>query len=202
MQLRVEKCDGSVEVYLHTKVMGSVAAALSDAGQYDGFLAEQLSEAVTLFLGHSYGCGVVSSDEIHAMIEAVLTDTGYVGAGLALQEHRIERQMKRRRTEVMHYSVTEPGEPTGQASREYLVEPWDKSAIVRRLEGERGLLHEVARATAGAAEEKILRMGCRCVTTGLVRELVEGEVLAMTRAQRAMAQEPGQQTRSLVAAAG
>ena len=46
MQLRVEKSDGSSEVYLHTKVMGTIARALSECDGYLEGQPEQLAEAV------------------------------------------------------------------------------------------------------------------------------------------------------------
>ena len=95
MQLTVLKSDGSTEIYLHTKVMGSIAAALCDCDCFEAGLSEQLSEAVTVFLRRRYGSCTVSTDEIHSMIEAVLSDTGYDRAALALHEHRITRLERR-----------------------------------------------------------------------------------------------------------
>ena len=50
MQLKVRKEDGSVEEYLHTKVMGAISNALASAGEADIFVAEQLAEVVTYYL--------------------------------------------------------------------------------------------------------------------------------------------------------
>ena len=47
MQLKVKKADGSKELYLHTKVLGALAAGLADAGHLEAGVAEQLAEAVT-----------------------------------------------------------------------------------------------------------------------------------------------------------
>ena len=68
IQLKVLKCDGSVEVYYHTKVMGSIAAALGDCNNYyqEG-VAEQLADVVTVFLRRHYSSESVSADEIHSM---------------------------------------------------------------------------------------------------------------------------------------
>ena len=107
MPLLVNKSDGSQEVYLHTIVMGTIAAALGDSGSYRDDLTGDLSETVTSYLCKHYNSSgdlaVVGSDEIHAMIKAVLSDTGYEQAALSLKEHYVDRQVKRRRTEVVHW---------------------------------------------------------------------------------------------------
>ena len=86
MQLIVTKCDGSAEVYRHTKVMGAIALALGMCGSYPEGVIESLAEAVTAYIARRYGASTVSSDEIYCMIEAVLVETGYGQAALALQE--------------------------------------------------------------------------------------------------------------------
>ena len=203
MQLRVEKCDGSIEIYLHTKVMGSIAAGLSDGGCYEPDLPEQLAEAVTTFLRRRYGSVVVSADEIHSMIVAALSDTGSRSAALALQEHRITRQMMRSRTEVIHWSSAECPDRldyvSGDLTSGCVIEPWDKSEIVRDLEAERGLVHTLARAVAGSVEEKVLRMGCRRMSTGQIREMVMCDLFAMRQAEMALAEQPRKEIEPLEA---
>ncbi len=192
MQLRVEKADGSSEVYLHTKVLGTLAAALADSGSYQEGKPEQLAEAVTTFLRRRYGNTSVSSDEIHSMIEVVLTDTGHEDAALVLHDHRVNRQIKRRRLEVVHVQNTDTAASQPKIhifSANYTVQPWNKSEIVRDLERESGLSHNLAQAIASSAEEKALALGCRRITTALVRELVCNEMLAMRQAESALAEQ-------------
>jgi ATP cone domain len=192
MQLRVEKADGGSEVFLHTKVLGTIAAALADSGSYQDGNPEQLAEAVTTFLRRRYGNTSVSSDEIHSMIEVVLTDTGHEEAALALHEHRVDRQIKRRRLEVVHIETTERGGNHSKIkylSADYTVQPWNKSKIVRDLEGESELPHNLAQAIASCVEEKALGLGCRRITSTLVRELVGNEMLAMRQAESALAEQ-------------
>ncbi|MHC4345500.1 MAG: hypothetical protein ACYSUP_12545 [Planctomycetota bacterium] len=49
MQLRVTKTDGSVEEYLHTKVVGTISHALGRIDHSDVHAAEELAEVVTYF---------------------------------------------------------------------------------------------------------------------------------------------------------
>jgi hypothetical protein len=196
MQLMVEKCDGGREVYLHTKVLGSIAAALSDSGHYQEDLAEQLAETVTTFLRRRYGHGAVSSDEIHSMIEVALAESDYGQAALALHEHRINRQIKRSRLEVVHCPgfISDELLPYHQTAMSLTsAQPWNKTVIVRELERGRQLSHDMARAVAAAVEEKALRLDCCCITSSLVRELVNNQLFALQRAEHALAEQVSQE---------
>jgi hypothetical protein len=191
MQLQVEKSDGSLEVYLHTKVMGTITLALSEVGDYQETVAEQLAEAVSLYLRHQYGSGRVSFNEIRSMIEVVLADTGHEKAALALQEHRIIRQIKRNRVEVVKRSIPQRIFDSRRSVLNYdqsEVQPWNKSMIVRELERERHLPRGLARVIAGVVEEKVLTLGYRQIDSTLIRALVDNEFLAMRQAERALAE--------------
>ena len=107
MQLKVVKADGTVEEYLHTKVVGTISNALGRIGQADICIAEQLAEVVTYFLYHKQNPVVVTSNEIFSMIEVVLAGTGYEEAAIALSEHHFERKLKRSRVEVVSVDICE-----------------------------------------------------------------------------------------------
>ena len=188
MQLTVLKSDGSEEVYRHTKVLGTVARALSESGQYHPGVAEDLAEAVTLYLRREYGNGRVVFDEIAAMLEAALTETGYDAAALCLHDHRVNRRIKRTRTEVMRHPPlerdhvpTEPWRVVPQTAE--CTQAWDKSVIVRDLMRKRGVPRDLARSAAGAVEEIVLRMQCRTLSVGVIRELVRQVVDALCQAE-------------------
>jgi len=200
MSLKVTKSDGSAEVYLHTKVMGSISAAMGDSGFYQEGMTEHLAEAVTEYIVRRYGSASVGTDEIHAMIEAVLSETGYYEAALALHEHRLTRQIKRCRTEVIHHRKTGQNDPsmsdtTQNEEEEYLTQPWNKSNIINVLETEYGLESPLARAVAGAVEEKVLRMGCRRVFASLVRAMVENDLWAMKQAEQAFVKQAEEESK-------
>lgn len=191
MQFKVHKCDGSVEVYLHTKVMGSVATALCEGGGFKEGLSGDLAEAVTMYLCRRYGADSVSTDEIHSMISIVLCDTGYSNAALALRQHRINRQLMRNRTRVV-YLGQYPAQVLvnnniDSSMEDFPAAPWNKSIIVKDLEKEAGVGHDLARAVAGAVEEIVLRMGRYHFSSSLVKELVANELWAMRQAEKALA---------------
>lgn len=173
MRIRVLKTDRTAESYLHTKVLGTFHHALSAAGSPDLFAAEQMAEAVTFYLYSQPGSRTVTTDEIHLMIQAVLQDTGFVSAAGALNDHRLQRKLQRKRIEVIEDA------PDGNPP----VSGWNKSIIVEHLTRQYHLNRSLARVIAGAVEEKIIRMGASRIRKGLIRELLESETEAMLRAE-------------------
>ncbi len=90
-QLKVIKADGSVEEYMHTKVMGSINNALGEADQPNIEIAERFAEVVTYYLYHQQDQRTVSSSEILSVIKVVLAATGYEKAAVVLSERHFER---------------------------------------------------------------------------------------------------------------
>jgi transcriptional regulator NrdR family protein len=186
MQLRVIKADGTVEEYLHTKVVGTISNALGEIGQADIVVAEQLAEVVTYFLYHRQKPLVVNSNEIFSIIEAVLTATGYEDAAIALSEHHFERRLKRSRIEVVSVNirqlsdaeVLDNAEESGSRSR------WDKSRIVKDLQTKHNVCRHTARTIASMVEEKIFSMGITLVPASLIKQIVLGDAAAVLRAER------------------
>jgi hypothetical protein len=172
MQIRVTKTDGSMEPYLHTKVLCTLNHALALVDNDCLYAAEQLAEAVTFYV---YGANkriVLTTDEVHLMIVSVLTGTGYGHAAQALGQHRHHRRLMRHRIEVV--SESEDGG--------LRTEPWDKSRIARDLAQERCYDELLARTIAGSVEEKVLAMRISRVRKSLVRQLVMADAEAMAEA--------------------
>lgn len=186
MQLSVIKTDGTVEEYLHTKVVGTISNALGAVGQADVFIAEQLAEVVTYFLYHRRNERTVSSNEVFSIVKAVLAATGYEEAAVALSEHHFERKLKRSRTEVICVDVQELSdtgllyetEGAGNRCR------WDKARIVGDLVAKHGICQQTARTIASMVEEKILNMGLTLVSSSLIKQVVLSDAAAVLRAQR------------------
>ena len=186
MQLKVIKADGSVEEYLHTKVIGTISNVLGKTGQADICIAEQFAEVVTYFLYHRQNRRSVTSSEILSMIKAVLTATGYEEAAVVLSEHHFERKLKRSRIEVVSIDIQELtdaallAEPEKSQSRSR----WDKSTIVRDLVARHDLCRQTARMIASMVEEKIFSTGITLVPASLIKQLVLGDAAAVLRAQQ------------------
>ena len=184
MQLKVKKEDGSVEAYLHTKVLGTISNALASAGEADIFAAEQLAEVVTYYLYERKRRSVTSS-EVFSIIKAILSATGHEEAAVALSEYHFERRIKRSRVQVASIDVQELTDAELLARGEELDAKcrWDKSVIVRNLAAKHGIDQQTARTIASMVEEKIFSMGMTLVPASLIRRLVLGDAAAVLRAQ-------------------
>ena len=186
VQLKVIKADGSVEEYLHTKIIGAISNTLAQVGQADICIAEQLAEAMTHFLDHKQNSRSVTSSEIFSIIKAVLAATGYEEAAIALSEYHFQRKLKRCRTEVVSVDILELAdselldgiEELGQRSR------WDKSRIVNDLVTKHNVDRQTARMIASMTEEKIFNMGITLVPSSLVKQVVLSDAAAVLRAQQ------------------
>ena len=173
MRIRVMKTDRTVEPYLHTKVLGSFHHALSTSGHPDLFTAEQMAEAITFYLYSHQHNHTITTDEIYLMVQAILQDTGFPVAAQAINEHRLQRKLQRKRIEVVEDNQERPA-PS----------PWSKSILVEYLIKKYRLNRPLARAIAGSVEEKVMRMGVSRIRKNLIRELVETDTEAMLRAEQ------------------
>jgi transcriptional regulator NrdR family protein len=186
IKLKVVKADGSVEEYLHTKVIGAISNALAYNGQADIYIAEQLADVVTYFLYHGKNQRTVTSTEILSIIKAVLTATEYEDAAVAISEHHLNRKLKRSRTEVVSIDIQQ----LADAEMLYGVQQsphrsrWDKSKIVDDLVTNYDISRQTARTIASMVEEKIFNMGLTSVPASLVKQLVLGDAAAFLQAQR------------------
>jgi len=185
-QLKVIKADGSVEEYLHTKVMGAISNVLGKTGQADICIAEQFAEVVTYFLYHQQNRRSVTSGEIFSVIKAVLTATGYEEAAVALSEHHFERKLKRSRIEVVPIDIREltDAELLAETEKSQSRCRWDKSRIVSDLVTKHDLCRQTARTIASMVEEKIFSTGITLVPGSLIKQLVLGDAATVLRAQR------------------
>jgi len=184
-QLKVMKEDGTVEEYLHTKVMGAISNALAAVDQADIYMAEQLAEVVTYYLYNRQRRRNVTSSEIFSIIKAVLTATGKDAAAIALSEYHFERRLKRSRLQVASIDVQQLTDAELLARAEELdgKSRWNKSVIVRDLVAKHGISQQTARAIASMVEEKIFRMGMTMIPASLVKQLVLSDAAAVLRAQ-------------------
>jgi transcriptional regulator NrdR family protein len=185
-QLKVIKADGSIEEYLHTKVMGTINNALGEIGLANIDIAEEFAEVVTYFLYNQYNRRTVTSDDIFSMIKVVLAATGYEDAAVALSEHHFERKLKRSRIEVFSIDVQDlaNAELLAVAVESAGRSRWDKSRIVGDLVNGHGISHQTARTIAAMVEEKVFNLGMTLVPSCLIKQLVLGDTATVLRAQR------------------
>ncbi|MBW2472334.1 MAG: hypothetical protein JRE18_09665 [Deltaproteobacteria bacterium] len=174
MQIWVTKSDGTIEPYLHTKVLGTLHRAMTEV-QAEGLeTAQMLSDAVTYFLYQHGSSGTLTTDQIHHMIITVLEGASCHAAAQCLNAHRLQRRLQRRRIEVID-------------SKEPI---WTKSCIVQDLIEQYQIEQPLARAVAGSVEEKVLRMGATRVRKGMIRHMVLTDVEDLMDAHRQLVDTP------------
>ena len=185
-QLKVIKADGSIEEYLHTKVMGTINNALGEVDLANIDIAEEFAEVVTFFLYNQYNHRTVTSGDIFSMIKVVLAATGYEDAAVALSEHHFGRRLKRSRIEVISIDVQNLADIEFFSSTEESSgrSRWDKSRIVEDLIDGHGVSRQTARTIAAMVEEKIFNLGMTLVPSSLIKQLVLGDTATVLRAQR------------------
>jgi len=185
-QFKVVKADGSIEEYLHTKVMGTINNALGEIDMANIDIAEEFAEVVTFFLYNQYNRRTVTSGDIFSMIKVVLAGTGYGDAAVALSEHHFERKLKRSRIEVVSIDVQELTDAELLAGIEVSSgrSRWDKSRIVEDLVESRGINRQTARTIAAMVEEKVFKMGMTLIPSSLIKQLVLGDTGTVLRAQQ------------------
>lgn len=185
-QLKVIKADGTVEEYLHTKVMGTINNALGEADQANIDLAEHFAEVVTYYLYHQQDQRTVTSSEILSVIKAVLAATGHETAAVALSERHFRRKLRRSRIEVVSADLREltDAEHFAGTARSNGRCRWDKSRIVQDLIATHNLCRQTARLIASMVEEKVFNMGITLIPSSLIRQLVLGDTATVLRAQR------------------
>lgn len=184
-QLKVVKADGSVEQYLHTKVVGSINHALGAIDEADIDMAEQFAEVATFFLYHQQDRRRVKSSEIFSIIQVILSSTGHEAAAAALSRHHFERKLKRSRTEIISVDIQDMTDAEFFVGTEETCVRcrWDKSRIAEDLIDEHSLDRQTARMIAAMVEEKIFGMGMARIPSGLVKQLVLGDIAAVQRAR-------------------
>lgn len=170
--IRVTKRDGSVEPFILAKLLHSIRSGLlvaNEAQDLDTSTAGNLGEAVYDYLKATYEASQVSTRQLAELVELVLTQTGHAGAAMSIRDHHRFREKLRR---IVMVASTRP------ADGRYVQHRWNKALIFQHLRRKHGLETPGARMIAGRVEELVFSCGLRVVTSGLVREMVNSELLA------------------------
>lgn len=168
MQILVVKANGTYEPYLHTKVLGTLHRVMAQDRQECLANAEMLADAVTFYLYHVADVLQVPTEQIHQWILNALEGAGYHDAAERLTAHRLERNLRRHRIEVI----------------DSLFIQWDKSCIVQWLIDHYDVDNLMARTIAGAVEEQVLGIGLGRIRKSLIRHLVTANAESLFEAEQ------------------
>lgn len=186
-RVKVAKADGRVEPYVHTKVMAAIGNALAAAGVSDLLIVENLADVVTYYI-YEKRVSKIRSDEVLAVIKAVLTSTDYASAASALSEHYYDRRFRRNRTTVVFVDVQQLDDAmlVHGEFEDQMMDRWDKSQIVQDVICDHGVDIQTARAIASSVESKIFKLDLSRVPASLIRQLVLSETAMMLEAKKSL----------------
>lgn len=198
---RVRKRDGREVPFDKLKVTNAVLSAQSAVGESDDGLAGEVADLVELTLARYYSGqrsgvadeGFFSTDaeggvraeaipdieEIQDLVEKALIEMGRAAASKAYILYR-DRRARAREALTVHPSAGQESSLRALRVRESGGSvPWSKARIVAALVEEAELNRELAEEVAGRVEERVLKSGTKRLSTTLVRELVDNELVAM-----------------------
>lgn len=174
---QVRKRDGNVVAYDEQRIADAILKAARSVGHDNAAIGRDLASVVTMYLERHREREVPSTEEIQQLVENILFDLGHAAIAKATI---VFREKKGRPAE----SAAPPPEDlfpsnlvlVDGATRGELT-PWGRERISQALVKEAGLEEGAASEIAGAVEQKIFRLGQRRVSTTLIRELVNHELL-------------------------
>lgn len=176
----VTKRDGRVMPFDRSKITEAIFKAAQSVGGEDRLLAEELANAVVLFLAKKYQDQVPGIEDIQDVVEKVLIETGHAKTGKAYIIYRENRRQTRENLKVRK-KVRGKSSSTDMAllvtpSAKDEVLDWDKGRIALALQKEANVSEDVAMDIASAVEKRVFSSGLSRISTALVRELVDNEL--------------------------
>ncbi len=168
---RVKKKNGGEVPYDEEKISRTISRAASDAGDRQATLGQDLAGVVTMYLERYYEREIPTSDEIRNMIDRILRETGHNDVAEAYAEGREAPVDAPREDLFPDNSLLVEGATRDEVST------WGRSRISAAIVKEAGLDPAKADEIAGAVERRIFALGQRRVSTTLIREQVNQELL-------------------------
>jgi hypothetical protein len=167
--VQVRKRDGQAEPFCKHKVAATLRGVLLATGEGTVQTAAELAEAVSCFVISSRSHGPMRTHQITALLKRVLDETGHADAAALLKARCAARDRVRRHVQVLAWK-----DSIGRVTPRR----WNKSVLASRLQREYDLEAATARMFAGRVEAAVFGLSLRRVTSRLVRELAECELMA------------------------
>lgn len=174
----VRKRDGSVVPYDEQKIAEAIFRAARSAGQDNATIGRDLASVVTMYLERNRDRDEPTSEDIQQLVEKILFDLGH---SLVARAYIVHREKKGQPGEEAAPPPAQDLFPTNlvlvDGATRGEVTPWGRERIITALVKEAGLEEGSAAEIAGSVEQQIFRLGQRRVSTSLIRELVNHELL-------------------------
>lgn len=185
---KVVNRNGDIVPFRRNRVVRAILAAVRSAGSKDEWVADKLADMVVYFLDIHYGGQNTppTAADVDDMIEKALLSS----PELAI----IASAFMNARKQELEISALEENfaESSGPQSGPQVVQPveglgeWNPARIAAAIIREQNVNKEVATEVANAVAERVKALDLPTVTTGLIRELADVELLS-----RGVISEPG-----------
>ena len=180
----VRKRDGRIVLFDRNKIAQAIFRAARIAGGKDKRLAFKVAEKVEDYLRERYLLGeTITVAAVHDAVKKVLvrekhtlTVRAYISSYNRKEEMRKRLRVAKKVKKMS--SVTDLTLLVTAPSAEEML-PWDKEKIVEALIKEADLPLEAAYQVAREVEKKIFASELKQVSTGLIREMVDNELLSL-----------------------
>jgi len=193
----IRKRDGRLVPFDLAKISAAIGKAMEAAGEADEGFAVEVAGVVEMALArrHSLEGGGAGSiphiEEIQDLVENALVELGRGQTAKGYILYRDRRARLRDAVEVHHPAGgrRSTGDPAVRVQESEGSSNWSKGRIVAALMGEANLPRATAEDVASRVEQRVFVSKQKRISTGLIREMVDNELVDMglTRALRRQA---------------
>lgn len=182
--IRVQLSDGREVPFDKTRVRARVEGALDAAGDPDAQFAAEVADVVEMTLERRLASAgakrrerVLAANELEDLVEQALVELGrtrVVRAYILERSHRVNRDDARAAasTEEIAPRAIKVTEAAGTSA-------WSRARIVGALMTEADLQRTASEEVAERVEQRVFASGLNRITTALIRELVDNELVDM-----------------------
>ncbi|HOK80655.1 MAG TPA: anaerobic ribonucleoside-triphosphate reductase [bacterium] len=185
----IQKRDGRIVPFEKAKIAEAIFKAAQSVGGQDRYLAEDLAEAVTVYLNKEFKGKIPTVEEIQDIVEKVLIKTGHAKTAKAYILYREKRaRIRQIKQGIIQKDVLEEQQEIARikestdlslfvrTSGEDIV-LWDIEKIVDSLVKETGIERKVATFIATEVEKEIIASKVKNLTAPLIREMVNAKLV-------------------------
>ncbi|HPP66852.1 MAG TPA: anaerobic ribonucleoside-triphosphate reductase, partial [bacterium] len=183
----IKKRDGRIVPFEKTKIADAIFKAAKSLGGQDRYLAEDLAEAVTVYLNKEFKEKIPTVEEIQDIVEKVLIKTGHAKTAKAYILYREKRARIRQIKEgiINKEIIEEQRELEKEATDLSLfvrtsgedIVLWNAEKIMKSLIKETGISEKIARFIAIEVEKQIVSSKIKNLTAPLIREIVNAKLV-------------------------
>ena len=184
--IRVQLADGRETPFDKARVRGRVERALDEAGDSDAQFAAEVADVVEMTLERQFVTArakrrerVLLASELEDLVEQALVE---LGRTRVVRAYILERSHRASRDQVRAVSETKTNELAPRAikvTEAAGTSAWSRARIVGALMTEADLPRSAAEEVAERVEERVFASGLHRITTALIRELVDNELVDM-----------------------